>query len=125
MYTQKQHLQLLECPVFNPKYFWTANVLSGLIHYAQYHLKEMMDQTLQGSNSFFLEYKLALQALINDLKAGHFKKCAEAKELANAQRARDDLQAIKNMPSIAKLQHAVRNGYHMLKKIVKHIIKRL
>ena len=65
-----------------------------------------------------MEYRLALQSLIADLKAGHSKRCMDHKEQCIAQKARDDLQSIKDFPALQRLQMAVMEGYMRLKLLV-------
>ena len=119
LYTSNQHQHLLELPILHPKYYWTASVIFGIISYAQFHLRELMQKSIQGDGGPLVEYKLALQSLIEDMKAGHSKRCAVHKESSMAQKARDDLRSIKNMPHVDRLKQGVLDGYMTLKLIVK------
>lgn len=117
LYTSNKHLELLDTPLLHPKYHWTAHVLSGLMNYAQFHLRELMRNAIQGLAGNIDEYKLALHTLIGDLKAGHSKRCALHKEEGIAQKARDDFQAMKHMPQVTQLQASVKEGYMTLHAI--------
>jgi hypothetical protein len=117
LYTTSQHQHLLDLPLLQPKYHWSAGVISGLVNYAQYHLRELTQRSIKGEAAPLAEYKMVLASLIDDLKGGHHKRHNAYKEQGVAQKARDDFQAIKQMPLVARLQEGVQDGYMTLRKI--------
>ena len=42
---QKQTKALLDIPLLHPKYFWTRDLMSGLVNYANYWIKTLKEQT--------------------------------------------------------------------------------
>lgn len=117
LYTSGQHERLLDLPLLHPNFDWTATTISGIVTYAQYHMKVMMDQSFKEDDAAPVEYKLALQALIDDCKSGYTKRCNEQSELSLAAKARRDLQSFKKMPKVPRLQAAVKDAYCTLKII--------
>ena len=109
-YTSNEHIRLLDHGFFHPKFHWTSGIIEGIVTYAQYHWKVLEVRKIKGGVGPLAEYQSALKALQDDAKIGYTKRCADYKALGIAQKARDDLAAIKAMPPVTKLQEAVLEG---------------
>ena len=48
LYTQDEHLKLLNCPLLSPCYSWTIELLDGLDVYCQFHQKQLRDKEIKG-----------------------------------------------------------------------------
>ena len=68
LYTTKSHQKLLEANFLQPKYYWSAGVITGLVNYATFLMKRNLDKTIQGEDGFGTDYKVFLWALVEDLK---------------------------------------------------------
>ena len=101
----------------HPKYRWSSVVITGMVQYAQFHLREIVQKRVRGEKGPWTEYTMALQTFVADLKEGHYKKCMAHKELGYAEKAREDLKALKKFPMVKTLQDAVAEGYMTLKMI--------
>ena len=44
LYVSKQHTTLLDMPILHPKFYWTTDVLRGLVNLSEFHMKELMEQ---------------------------------------------------------------------------------
>ena len=118
LYLGDGHQQLLDIPLLHPRFSWTEDLLEGLANYAAYWARMLQQFIVKGSSEPLLKYKECLNCLIEDLKGGHAKKCAEWKELGYQAKAAEDLQVLKNFPSISHvIQPAVERAYRTLKHL--------
>lgn len=112
------HMQLLESPMLHPRYYWTPNILHGLINYASYHYKLLIDTSLQSEAGPFVDkYTACLNSLMGGLKAGHLKRCQEFKDKSIGRKCDADRLLLKKFPSVPRLQEAVEEAYMMLKVV--------
>ena len=112
------HTQLLDIPLLHPRFSWTEDLLEGFANYAAYWARVLQQSIAKGSSEPLLDYKNCLDCLIEDLKGGHAKKCAEWRELGYQAKAREDLLVLKKFPSIPNVvQPAVARAYRALKFI--------
>lgn len=56
---------------------------------------------------------------MEDLRAGHKKRCEECKEQHLYRKSKEDQKAIKNLPSVEEMQEAVKMAYMTLQIIAK------
>ena len=111
-YTSGEYTRLLDIPIMHPKYHsWTTGVLEGLVNYCQFHIRDLRRRIIFGEKGSIGSYISSLEELINELQAGHHKRCSAYKEEGYARKAAADQWAIENFPSVAKLQNAVSIGY--------------
>ena len=118
LYTSGHHTKLLDTPVLQPKYYWTANVISGLAAYTQFHIRLLTTKRLQGDKGPTTEYQEVLRALVDDITTGYSDLCAKHRDLMLDEKQREDARSLKLMPSVDRLQQGVLEGYMILRKIV-------
>ena len=115
-----QYNDLIDIPLLHPKFSWTGDLLSGLVNYVNYWLREAKQRSVRGGPEDVKEpwhnYAECLECLITFLKSGHMQRCKEFKEKGYAAKAQKDLFVLKNFPSIKEVvQPAVRRGYCILR----------
>ena len=97
-YLHQCHYILLELPLLQPKYFWTADLLEGLCNNITFHLLKMKEARVLADSGLADKYRHCLELLVATLKAGFSKRGAEFKEKALREKGRDDLYVLNNFP---------------------------
>jgi hypothetical protein len=116
LYTSGNHMKLLKSPLLDPKYFWSAPVMSGLALYCEYHIRSLTQRLVKNQQDNFEEYTSVLKNLMNDLTGGYQKRCSQHKATSNRLKQQADLTLIKQI-NIPAMQAAVLKGYMILKAI--------
>lgn len=119
MYTSGTIKKLFSIALMDPKYSWPLDMIDSMYSYICFHLHLMTDKTLTSEPGPWVQYKQVLDAFKSYLDSGVRKKCVEAAALMQAQKQRDDLEAIKKLPPIADLQAAVGKAYKCIQQICK------
>lgn len=114
MFKFKQVKALCGSPLFDAKHCWTKVMIQGAIHYVQFHKQELSRYVLHNSGSHYVHYFSSLDALIHELKAGHFRRCMQLYHESMQAKMEEDREALQNMPSVEVLQRAVHEAYMVL-----------
>jgi hypothetical protein len=124
LFQSKQHTMLLASPLLKKRFYWTATLLNGFINYAKFHERTLVNRSLQGDACPFNEnYRKCLSAMVDDLRMGNLKRCAEAKDLSIGRKLDKDRALLKKFPKVDRLQEAVRRAYMTLQIVVRQTIK--
>ena len=117
LYTQAEHLKLLNCPLLSPCYSWTMELLDGLDVYCQFHQKQLRDKEIKGEEGTHAsEFSDVLTSLREVLKSGWRQRCEDHRIRALVEKKQVDLKLIKEI-KVEKLQEAVLKGYIVLERI--------
>ena len=117
LYTQAEHLKLLNCPLLSPCYSWTIELLDGLDVYCQFHQKQLRDKEIKGEEGTHAsEFSDVLTSLREVLKSGWRQRCEDHRIRALVEKKQVDLKLIKEI-KVEKLQEAVLKGYIVLERI--------
>jgi hypothetical protein len=119
LFQSKNHMELLQSPLLSPRYYWTATTLSGLVNYALYHNRGILNASLQGAHMPFAgKHSECLLALVDDLKAGNLARCKEFKRQSIDRKLEVDRALLKKFPTVKVLQEAIRKAYMALRLVV-------
>ena len=70
----------------------------------------MNDMKIRGEDGPVQHFLSVVKSLTQKLKGDHLKKCIDAKEAGSQQKARDDMQVLKEMPAVSRLQKGFAMG---------------
>jgi len=117
--SSKQHDKLLESPLLKPNFFWSPDLIRGLLLWIEYHLKMAMERNMIGDPDTPIDYKHVLEKFARDIREYWLQRSHPAQTEAHSKKQMSDLKIIK-MIDIPVLQAAVLKGYATLMHISDH-----
>ena len=119
LYTSRAYQQLIDLPLLSPRYSWSMRMMDGLVLYCQFHLRCLAQKLIRSQQGPWAEYSNVLTTFAKDLKGGHRKRCQEQREENIKKKGAQDLDSLRNLPSVPDLQHGVRDAYLCLRVLAK------
>lgn len=117
LYTSNEYLKFVNMELMSPIYGWTIKTIDALASYCRFHLYELTQKSIRSEVGPWDEYSNVLHAFVKDLKGGFRKRCEDQRSKNIHQKKAEDLQRMKNLPSIKVLQEAVHASYMVLQAI--------
>jgi len=119
----QQYNEILELKICHPKYHtWATGMMEGLANFCHYNIRELRRRMIGGEKGPLVHWIDTLQSLIDELQAGHHKRCLEFKEVGYRRKAEIDEKALQSFPSLHRIQSECRIAYIKLKILAKHCV---
>lgn len=117
IYTQDVLTDLVALPILDPMNTWTGKTWNAMKLYCDFLIGRLRKQLIASDDPTLAQYKLALEQLNADLKAGPTKRSAKARALRKNLRNSKDLERLRNLPGQSDQKGAVRDAMLNLKRI--------